>query len=262
MLTSALKSASAFVVFLVISLSVQAKASSHIDLQQRTATSVQQHYSLTTVRNKCINFSKLEPEEFQACRVYAFGEIGIVAKKTLYYAIYCLTPDRRGNTDGCHPGTFTSIYDNAIGVAIFVRDSFDNDNVRLLIDRVRQDNVLTGHFQKPEIVQNASGTILYLSIREDGTGNINLSEYFLWDGKNWRPIDALSWLNDLSNRVPPRCEIRKGVWPDVRTMKATVELQGKGNLNYCASGEYAHLRLSIRGRKFIITSIDVNDQLQ
>jgi hypothetical protein len=262
MLTSALKCASTSAIFFMICLSVQANTSPSIGQQQKAEAKLKQHYSLATVRNKCINFSKLAPDEFQACRVHTFGEIGTVAKKTLYYAIYCLVPDGRGNADECHPGASTSISDNSIGVAVFIRDSSSGDNVRLLIDRVRHNNVLTGHFQKPEIVKNALGKILYLPIREDGTGDMNLSEYFLWNGKNWRPIEARFWLNDLSNRIPAQCEIRKGVWPNILTMKATVQLYGKANGKYCPHAEYAHLRLSIRESKFVITSISLDDQQQ
>lgn len=213
-----------------------------------------QQFPLEIIRRECIDFAEVKRDELRDCRISEFGEVGTVGKQTYYYAIYCLVPNYSVQKDDCGGDSFNARYYRERGLAVFVRDP-SSENARLLFERVSGDIGLFVYPEKPEIVQNAAGTILYLPISLDGTGHGNASEYYLWAAKGWQRIESETWLTDLRRRIPSHLEIWKGVWPDLHTMRAEVGLYRKGDPHCCPSGGKAQVRLSIKRGKIVITSL-------
>jgi hypothetical protein len=194
-----------------------------------------------------------KPDDIRDCRVSEFGEFGTVDEVHYYYALYCLIPNYAPDKGQCNGDSFNAHYHRTWGLAIFLGDS-SRVRVRLFLERVARE-VGTLQYDQPQIIHNAVGTILYLPIALDGTGHFNASEYFLWDAGKWQPIEAEGWLNNLSQQIPNGLEIWKGVWPDLRTMQAEAGLYRRGDANCCPTGGTAHIRFSIRSRRFVLDSV-------
>lgn len=213
-------------------------------------------FPLDVIRSRCIEFKDLErgSESWQMrdCQVSEFGQFGTVAGKTYYYATYCIIPNSAKAM--CGDTTFDARYDRQRGLAIFTKRS-QGKTAELLFERVSIDIGIYRYDIKPEIIRNRFGTILYLPIVVDGTGNMNESEYYLLDKGTWQRIDSEAWLADLAKRVPPGREMWKGVWPDLHTMRAEAMLYNSGDGNCCPSGGSALVRLAIRDKKFVIDSL-------
>jgi hypothetical protein len=223
---------------------------------------VARQFSMSAIRDRCIEFTDAKqgtrPLDFRACRVSEFGEFGVVDGETYYYATYCLIPSDTTEKGECGDDSFVARYHRARGLAVFVR-SPSGEDARLLFERVDPDRSLV-YFGKPEIVHNAVGTLLYLPVTVDGTGHGNASEYYLRERGAWAPLDAAAWLADLRKRIPARLEIWKGVWPDLRTMRAEASLYQAGDTNCCPTGGVARIRLAIRSRQLVIVSVAVDKQ--
>ena len=224
----------------------------------RGANAVRQ-FLMTAIRDRCIEFTDVKqgtgPSDFRECGVSEFGELGAVEGDTYYYAIYCLIPSYTEQTGKCGDDSFIANYHRRRGLAIFVRPP-SSERARLLFERVDRE-IATIYFEKPEIVHNA-GTLLYLPRVLDGTGHGNESEYYLRETGTWAPIDAETWLTDLKTRIPAGLEMWKGVWPDLRTMRAEAGLYRATDSNCCPTGGTARIRLAIRSRRFVIDSIVVD----
>jgi pimeloyl-ACP methyl ester carboxylesterase len=221
-----------------------------------TSSAPPRSYSLSTIRTTCIDFTELkrgkEPDDIGDCRVSGFGEVGTIDGQTYYYALYCLVTNSRIPEGTCSGDSFIARYHRQRGLVVFVGDR-GSGTVRLLHERVTAD-VGTKVYAEPEIVRSAAGPILSLPIRVDGTGNYNDSEYYLRKGGAWRRIDSESWLKDLVGRLPANRQIWKGVWPDLKTMRAETGLYRKGDGNCCPTGGTARVRLAIRDTQFVIVS--------
>jgi hypothetical protein len=105
------------------------------------------------------------------------------------------------------------------------------------------------------IVDAPAGLLLALPIAVDGTGNYNQSEYYVREAGAWQRIESESWLVDLRARLPAGLEIWKGVWPDIRTLRAEAGLHKAGDGNCCPTGGTAHIQLAIRDRRFVLESV-------
>ncbi len=232
---------------------------SRSDVARGFATSGEQ-YLLESIRKECIALASLSKDEFRECRVSEFSQIGTVGTRIFYYAIYCLIPHSSGKSGGCSGDSFTSRYHRSRALAIFARDGSSDENVRLLLERAGPE-IGVYVYEKPGLVNNAAGTILYAPIRVDGTANENASEYFLLAADEWQRIESETWRIDLRRRIPSNLEIWKGTWPDLRTMQAEVALYRKGDSNCCPTGGAAHVRLSIQDGKFVIESVSIDKQL-
>jgi hypothetical protein len=207
---------------------------------------------LAQVRRDCFDFKELKRGQMRDCRVSEFGQFGTAAGKTYYYATYCIIPNSVQAM--CGDTTFEARYSDKRGLAIFVKQP-QRKNVELMFERVGDDIGIYRYDIKPEIVRNRFGTILYVPIIVDGTGNYNESEYYLLDKGTWQRIDSESWTGDLAGRIPPGREVRKGVWPDLHTMRAEARLYGGDNPNCCPTAGSIVVRLSIRDKKFVIDSL-------
>jgi len=217
-------------------------------------------FPMMVIQNQCIDFQDVkrgsESWQMRDCKVSHFGALGNVGGKSFYYATYCIIPNypEKGM---CGDTSFIARMDEARGLAIFERGAGRND-AQLLFERVNGDIGLYRYTDKPEIIRNRFGTILYLPIAVDGTGNYNESEYYIREAGKWERIDSDAWLVDLSTRIPRGFEVWKGIWPDLHTMQAKAMLYRSGDANCCPTGGVASIRLSIRSKKLVIESMAID----
>lgn len=123
-----------------------------------TKSAAYEQYSLETIRRECFAFAEVKRSDLRECKVTEFGEIGIVGKQTYYYAIYCLVPVSAVQAGGCTGDSFNAHYFRARGLAIFVRDPSSGEKFRLHIERVGAEIGIFVYSEKPELIQNPSGT--------------------------------------------------------------------------------------------------------
>lgn len=217
-------------------------------------------FPMTVIQNQCIDFQNVkrghESWEFRDCRVSDFGQLGAVAGKVYYYAIYCIIPSY-SEAGSCGDSSFAARYNRSRGLAVFTRIP-SSKRAELLFERVSAE-IASFYSEKPEIIRNRFGTLLYLPIVVDGTGHMNESEYYVRERGQWERIDSETWLAELMKRVPPGLETWKGVWPDLHTMRAEAMLYRSDDANCCPTGAVARVRLSIRARKFVIDSVVVDE---
>jgi hypothetical protein len=213
--------------------------------------------SMTVIQKQCIDFKNVKREsgDFRDCKVSEFGRFGAVGGRTYYYALYCIIPSYV-EAGSCGDSSFAARSHRARGLAVFVRNPA-SARAELLFERVSVE-ISTQYSQKPEIIRNQFGTLLYLPIAVDGTGHMNESEYYLREGGKWKRIEAESWLTETMKRVPPGLAAWKGVWPDLHTMRAEALLYRSNDTNCCPSGGVARVRLSIRAKKFVVESVVVD----
>jgi putative endonuclease len=219
-------------------------------------------FSLNVIRDRCLDFTDVKqgsgPSDFRECRVSEFGEFGVVDGETYYYALYCLIPSYTTEKGECGDDSFIARYHRARGLAVFVRNP-SRENARLLFERVDPE-IGTVYYEKPEIVHNPAGTLLYLPVAIDGTGRGNESDYYLRETGEWVPLETAAWLAALLKRIPAGLEIWKGVWPDLRTMRAEAGLYRAGDANCCPTGGVARVRLAIRSRQLVIDSVVIDKE--
>ena len=215
--------------------------------------------SLEVIRNQCIEFKDVKPGnkpgDYRECRISEFGEFGAVDGRTYFYALYCLIPSESDAGGKCGYDSFVARYHRSRALAVFSRDP-SNGNVQLVFERADPD--FGSAYDKPQMIQNAAGTLLQLSIDADGTGHFNESEYYLRNAGRWERIESEAWLNDLRKRLPNGLEIWKGVWPDLGTMRAEAGLYRAGDANCCPTGGIARIQLAIRARRLVLVSVVVD----
>ena len=212
--------------------------------------------SMAAMRTQCIEFTDVNrgggAGEYRECRVSEFGEIGTVGSTRFYYVLYCLLPNETAANARCGDDSFIARYHRARGMAVFAREA-SGQNVHLVFNRASEE-IGTVFYQRPEIVQNAAGTLLYLPIVIDGTSGGNVSEYYQQAADRWALVDSKTWLADLHKRLPAGLEVRQGVWPDLRTMRAEAGLYRVADANCCPTGGTVRLGLVVRARRFVIDS--------
>ncbi len=217
--------------------------------------------SMEVIRDQCIEFAEVKQgngiAEYNECNVSEFGEFGAVDGHTYYFALYCLMPNWRTAVGKCGDDSFTARYHRGRALAVFSRNP-SNGNVQLVFERAEPE-IGVVLYSRPEIIQNPAGTLLILPITVDGTGNGNVSEYYMRDSGRWEQIETEAWLSDLGNRLPAGLRIAKGVWPDLRTMRAGAGLYRAGDANCCPTGGTARIRLAIRGMRLVIESLVVEE---
>lgn len=215
---------------------------------------------LAALARECIQFAmiKLGPDkdlDARECRVTDFGAIGSVQGKTYYYALYCLVPHFAPGEERCVSPTLSVAYQQG-GLALFVQEG-SSGSAQLMLERANSEFGMF-LYERPRIVRNSTGTMLYVPIELAGAGHGNMSEYFVLDQqRGWRQLDAQSWLKDLASRLPPGREIWKGVWPDLETMEATAGLYRPGDGNCCPSGGSARIELGIDGDRFVVKRLQL-----
>lgn len=192
------------------------------------------------------------------CQVSAYGLIGTVSGRSYYYAIYCMVPDYASPSDGkCN--SETSGYWANRGLAVFYKEG-TSSTVKLFMDRGTSDLGLY-RYERPEIVTHPFGTLLYVPNRLDGTGHYNESEYYLWNTvlHEWELIDSDSWLKEAREKIPAG-DFDHGIWPEMTAMTADVYLKTKDDPYCCPSGGVATVSLTVKNKKFVITSVRIRKE--
>ena len=225
------------------------------DAQPQVST---RRFSVDSLRERCITLTEVkqgsEPGDYRECRVSEFGDLGVVAGRRYYYAIYCLLPVYAAASNGrCAADSFNSSEHRTRAVVIFAGDSAPRD-VELVFERASAE-IGMYIYRPPIIVSHAAGTLLYLPIAMDGTGNYNRSEYYLREGGRWEQVDSESWIADLAPSLPEDLEVWKGIWPDPRTLSAEVGLYRKADANCCPTGGTLGIQLAIRNRRFVLVRV-------
>jgi hypothetical protein len=140
-------------------------------------------------------------------------------------------------------------------MAVFIQEGA-GDNARLLFERASSE-IGIYVYEKPQIIRYGADTILMLTIRLDGTGAGNASEYYARKNGAWQRIESESWIEDVRKKVPAGLEIWKGIWPDMRSMTAKAGLYRKGDANCCPTGGEAKITLAIENNRFVVRSVTV-----
>ena len=217
-------------------------------------------YPFDAVRSACIEFSgaKIGREAFEAreCAVSAFGEIGRVDGITYDYAIYCVIPNY-AEPARCGDESFTSQSHDRRGLAIFAREA---GGARVVFEYVDREIGTVYIPDPPRLVSHAAGTLLDIPIGIDGSGHINDSQYYVRSNGLWEKLDGETWLKDLGTRLPKDVQTWKGIWPDLKTMRAIVGLYRTDDANCCPTGGQAEVQLGIRGRQFAIEAVTVTPE--
>ena len=215
-------------------------------------------YTIGELRQSCIEFRDVKrgtgPENIGDCRVSAFGMLGTFDNRTYYYALYCLVLSDQIGQGTCTGDSFNSRYHRSRGLVVFEGDRV---NAHVLFERVNGE-IGMYVYAEPEVTRSSAGTVLYLPIRVDGTGNYNESEYYVRGRGGWEPLDFETWQKDLVARVPAGREIWKGLWLNLKTMRVESGLYRKGDGNCCPTGGSIRARLAIRDKKFVIASASVD----
>jgi hypothetical protein len=215
--------------------------------------------SLQSLGEKCIDFSevKIGTQEWEAaeCAVSESGSFGTVEGQTYYYALYCLIPNYSKDKGKCGSDTFAARYHSSRGLAVFVQEGASN-TAGLVFERASSE-IGAYVYEKPQIIRNGAGTILMLTIRIDGTGSGNASEYYVRKNGQWQRVESESWIVDVRKKIPAGLEIWKGIWPDMQTMTAKAGLYRKGDANCCPTGGEAKITLAIEDNRFVVRSVTV-----
>lgn len=210
--------------------------------------------TLLSLPRLCVEFAKVKvgPGATE-CIVTDFGIIGKKAGQTYYYALYCLAPNTPSPGESCARRTQSSDHYLTDGVAIFVQDGQSRD-ARPLLDRAAADIGLY-NYGRPEIFSAAGGDFLVVPIQLTGTGGGNASEYYSWDGQDWRPLDTKTWLSDVSRRLPKGLEIHTGLWPDLHSMRAIAPLYRSGDAHCCPTGGTALMDITVVNHRLTLKAI-------
>ncbi|QWV95286.1 hypothetical protein KP004_08975 [Geomonas oryzisoli] len=212
-----------------------------------------------SVTSTCPQFLKRNDiDDISKCQVSESGRIGTEGNKTYLYTLYCIVPAESGETGNCTPDS----YYGKRGLSVYVQDG-PSQPLKLFLDRGSSDIGLR-EYEKPELLRNQFGKILYVPIRLDGTGNFNESDYYIWDegAKRWSYLDSNRWLDDLEKYLPRGTHVLSGVWPDLKSMTAEVLLYRKNDPNCCPSGGTAFVTLSIEKGRFNIRSVKVTKDVK
>jgi uncharacterized protein len=107
----------------------------------------------------------------------------------------------------------------------------------------------TTHYNQPEVVRSAAGTLLWIPGHMEGTGNFNTGRLYIWSDGVWQDVDTKSWQGDMARRFPHGLYAAKGIYPDYRTMTGATPLWRPEDANCCAKGGRATFRLGLKDRR-------------
>ena len=126
---------------------------------------------------------------------------------------------------------------------------------KLLFQRIDPATVT---YDDPLVVKNDYGYLLTVSTRlADGDQSNN---YFLWQARQWIPVNSQGWLKDLAKRLPAGVAARKGGWPSMDTMSAKVRLYHKGEADCCASAGVANVELRLTQKRLSLTKVTFSNE--
>lgn len=219
----------------------------------------QETFPPSFLRDNCIELPDIEigPDLSDArdCGVSQFGPFGVVGAQEYFYALYCLIPGYADEGTTCASDTFTANYHRRRGLAIFRKESPEEELTLMLSRATPEIGIYV--YDRPEIIESSAGTVLVVPIRVDGTGSGNESEYYLRQEGIWLRLDATSWLQELRRRIPEQFGMWKGLWPDLRTMTAKTGLYRPDDANCCPTGGEIRVQLTIRDGALVIIDLTI-----
>lgn len=206
------------------------------------------HLSLDSIKERCAKFSKIEigKSAFAAreCKITEFGNLGKVEGENYLFALYCIMPNHSPLNSKCGDKTFDAGYHARRGMAVFT-SQVATKKVTLLFEKADPD-IGIYYYEKPEIVDVGKNKLLFLPIHVDGTGNGNASEYYLLRNRKWVLIESAKWQKQVHDQLPADLKIHKGIWPDLKNMKAVAGLYKKDDANCCPTGGRALIDLGLQ----------------
>lgn len=113
------------------------------------------------------------------------------------------------------------------------------------------------YYGDPVVQTTPFGPILLLPGNLDGTGNFDASPLFRYDTGKPADIDNVSWLRDLTHRLPMGLGAWKGIYPDYKTMTARTPLWQPSDANCCPTGGHATIALALAGNRLVIKDLTV-----
>jgi hypothetical protein len=152
----------------------------------------------------------------------------------MYQVQYCL-----GKADGqCDQRAFL----------VFGNQAY-TPNTKVILQRMDPG---AAKYDDPLLVQTKYGDVLTLSARyPDASAS---KSYYRWRSGRWIPVDARSWLRDLSKQLPKGETIKaEEVWPDADLMSAQATLYRAGGAG--ASDKVATVELAIDKDRFIVKKV-------
>ena len=121
-------------------------------------------------------------------------------------------------------------------------------NAKMILQRIDPG---AAKYDDPLLVQTKYGDILTLSAHfPDETVS---KTYYRWHSGRWIPVDARSWLRELSRQLPKGQSIKAGVWPDADSMSAQATLYSAGGSG--ASDRVAKVELGVANDRFIVKKV-------
>lgn len=210
-------------------------------------------FPVKDLQKSCKPFTKFKvrpsKDGIKDCKVSKYGDFGTVDGLTYSYVLYCLIPNFEDSKESCGDGSFSARYNESRALAIFTRKS--NSGPATMIIEKAGEEIGVYQFEKPEIYKIKKDYLLFVPVRVDGTANANESEYLIRRNKKWVALDTDAWFKEIENKFPPDTSIKKGVWPDLKLMKASFGLYKKGDSNSTPTGGTVIVDLELAGDKLI-----------
>jgi uncharacterized protein len=119
----------------------------------------------------------------------------------------------------------------------------------------------SAHYAAPRIIARPDGKLLELRGSLEGTGDLNASSLYREADGRWREIDASSWLDEMSRRLPKGRSVVKGVYPNWEKMTADTPIWRDRDGNCCPSGGSAHVTLALQDDRIVLTGLRVSPRL-
>lgn len=169
------------------------------------------------------------------CKVAAnactFGEIGVVAKRELFYVL-----ERAVETAADpYPDGHIVILDRAAGAS---------EPLRSLLQVSHDPGLYQG--DRPALVTTPYGLMLKIPVALPGTGNFNEDVILQWQDGHWLQIESRQWMSDF--KLPPCYAIWKGQSVNLKSWQATSAVWVAGDSNCCPSGGEISGTLELRDR--------------
>jgi hypothetical protein len=195
------------------------------------------------VQEQCVDVGDIRVGEggrWSECRVTKARWFATNDFLDLYQVQYCLGKD----IVGC----------DERALLVFANRAYTPE-ARLLLQRI--DTGAT-EYDDPLVVLTQYGRLMMLSARSPGAPAEK--SYYLWRKDRWLPVDARSWMRDLSRRLPKGATLKAtDAWPDINSMsvQAAVYRPGEGS-----SGEVAQVELALSKDRFTVKRVKLAPRAQ
>ncbi len=115
----------------------------------------------------------------------------------------------------------------------------------------------TEHYEAPNLLPSAVGTLLVVPGYLEGTGHFNAEAVYLYDGGQLSDIDTEGWRRDLTRRLPHGWAVWKGIYPRYKTLTATTPIWQTTDGNCCPTAGRADVRLRLQDQRLVIDELKI-----